>query len=398
MKGEGLWPERFGNYIELEANVGPTIFRTQYLQDPVATDATIIKKSMIVTKTLDEVPSIDQADIVYSSDDFPIKDKESSDYLGSVLAYKVGAMLYITDCLEARMDFVKSIEYVTNVADIYKGIVTIVEDKANGSPIIQQLQDKVAGIQPYNPGTKSKMQRLESASIYMNSGNVIFVKTIKNEETNKYEFSEGVANLIKRLLDFPFVKHDDIVDACTMLISFAFIDKRYSVYGRSFNSDNIVKYDDTYEHMYKNIFFNKEGDIFKCNLIGIQYGEISTIVVLDELSFRSTPKEALKTMTEWYKTNLIIDCSLDESMSGVYMDGVSVEPYRADDFAKSVLELNLAFSKKTVKIADTCKATYADIDNFKYMPTKDESQAFRTEHDGYAANVRSAIKYYGGVV
>lgn len=398
LKGEGLWPERFGNYVELEANVGSTIFRTQYLQDPVATDATVIKKSMIVAKTIDEVPSIDQAEIIYSSDDFPIKDKESSDYLGSVLAYRVGAMLYIIDCLEARMDFVKSIDYVTNVANIYHGVVTIVEDKANGSPIIQELQDKVPGVQAYNPGTKSKIQRLESASIYMNAGNVVFVKTKKNEETNKYEFSEGMSNLVKRLLDFPFVKHDDIVDACTMLISFAYLDKRYSVYGRSFNADNVIEYDDSFDHMYKNIFFNKEGDIFKCSLIGIQYGEVSSIVVLDEMSFKSTPKEALSKMAEWYHTSLIIDCSLDDSMSGVYIDGVSVEPYKPDDFAQSVLKLNLAFSKKTIKIVNTCKSTYADIDNFKYVATKDESQAFRSEHDGYVANIRSAILYYGGII
>lgn len=398
LKGEGLWPERFGNYVELEANVGSTIFRTQYLQDPVATDATVIKKSMIVSKTINEVPSIDQADIVYSSDDFPIKDKENSDFLGSVLGYKVGAMLYIYDCLESHMEFVKSIEFVTQMSEIYKGIVTIVEDKANGSPIIQQLQDKVPGIQAYNPGTKSKIQRLESASIYMNAGNVVFVKTVKNETTNTYEYSEGINNLVKRLLDFPFVKHDDIVDAFTMLVSFAYIDKRYSVYGRSFNSDNIVKYNPEYDNLYKNTFFNKEGDIFKCNLIGIKYGEVSEIIVLDEMSFKSTPEEALQIMKNWHNSNVLLDCSLDESMTGIYSDGVYIEPYKADDFAKSVLDFNLALSRKTVKIVDTCKATFADIDNFKYVATKDESQAFRTEHDGFAANVRIAIRYYGGVI
>ena len=217
-KGDSLWPERFGDYSEIRNQVGEAIFETQYLQNPIASDKTVVKQSMIVEKDACDVPDISAADIVYSAHDFPVKDKDTSDFLGSILAYRVNSTLYIIDCLEKKMAFVKSVEYVKALDTLYPGIIQVIEDKANGSPILQQLQDEVAGMQAFQTGTASKMQRLESASLYLESKNVVFVKTIFNKSTQQWEFSEAIRNLIQRLLNFPFVEHDDIVDAFSMIV------------------------------------------------------------------------------------------------------------------------------------------------------------------------------------
>ena len=150
---------------------------------------------MVVEMDECDVPPLSSADMIYSSHDFPVKDKETSDYLGSVLGYKVGSTLYVFDALEQRMGFVKSVNYVKELSNAYPGIIQVIEDKANGSPILQQLQETVSGMQSFQPGTQSKTQRLESATIYMNAGNVVLVRTQYDKLSNKFIKLENIWKL-----------------------------------------------------------------------------------------------------------------------------------------------------------------------------------------------------------
>lgn len=398
-KGDALWPERFGNYDSLRYQVGETIFETQYLQNPIATDRTAIKTDMIVEKDIVDVPSIDDADMIYSSHDFPVKDKDSSDFLGSVLAYRVGATLYIKDCLEKKMAFVKSVNYVKQLDTLFPGIIQVIEDKANGSPILQQLQDEVPGMQAYQPGTASKMQRLESASLYMSSGNVVLVRSVFNKLTQTYSLPESLQNLKTRLLNFPFVEHDDIVDAFSMLVLFVFMDKRYMVYGRAFNDENICDTSIVDGLSYSTVFFNKEGDNWKVAEIAVKYGIETTLYVTRETHFKASVDEGLKQLKEFAPTkSVFIDCSKTDAMRGMISKTVTVERYETDDFDKSVAQMNLAFAKKLVKIDNKCKLTKADIENFKFSKSKDETVKYASTKDGYVACLRMSLHYYGGII
>ena len=396
-KGDYLWPERFGDYSALRYQVGESIFETQYLQKPVSSDRTAIKPEMIIEKDECDVPSIEQADIVYASHDFPVKDKDSSDYLGSTLAYRVGSNLYIIDNLEKRMAFVKSTEYVQHLEEVYPGIIQVIEDKANGSPILQQLQDKVAGMQAYQPGTASKMQRLESAALYMSSGNVIFVRNKYNKMTNTYELTEALINLKQRLLAFPFVEHDDIVDSFSMLVLYVFMDKKFSVYARSFNSSNIINTKD--KRLYTTIFFNREGDIWKLLEIGVDYGEKTKLVVMKEQRFKANIDDGLLQLKKFAPNKTVfIDCSESDGLQGMYANLVNVEKYDIDDFDKSVTILNYAFSKNLILLDEKCVLTKSDIESFKFAKSKDDTVKYTTTKDGFCACLRVAMKYFGGIV
>lgn len=398
-KGECLWPERFGDYTALRAQVGETVFETQYLQNPIASDRTVIKHDMICEIDECDAPSIDYADMVYASHDFPVKDKDTSDYLGSILAYRVGSNLYITDCLEKKMAFVKSVEYVQLLDSLFGGIIQVIEDKANGSPILQQLQDVVPGMQPYQPGTASKMQRLESASLYMVARNVYFVRTVKDDMTNTYRLSEALKNLVQRLLNFPFVEHDDIVDAFSQLVLFVFMDKRYQVYGRAFNDSNLIILDASITHDYSTIFFNKEGDVWKVLDIAVKYGEITTLTVLRETRFKASIEDGFTKLKEFAPTkSVFIDCSATEAITGMYTQKSSIERYEIEDFDKSVAKLNLAFAKNRVFLNRDCKLTKTDIENCKFSKSKDDSVRYTTTKDGYVACIRVALQYYGGII
>lgn len=396
-KGDFLWPERFGNYESLRADVGETIFETQYLQNPIASDKTAIKQDMIVEKDLSDTPGIENAEITYASHDFPVKDKDTSDFLGSCLGYRVRGILYITDCLEKRMGFTKSVEYVQQVDNVYPGTIQVIEDKANGSPILQQLQDTVAGMQAFQPGTASKFQRLESASLYMTSGNVIFVKTVFNKLTQQWELSPALRNLKQRLLNFPFVEHDDICDAFSMLVLFVFMDRKNMVYGRAFNDENVVDATN-YESNYSTIFFNKEGDLWKAQEIKVKYAEKTKLIVTREIMFKASLNDGLEKLKQFAPTKTVfIDCSATPALSGMNSKSVTVERYEIDDFDKSIAQMNLAFSNKSVLVDKHCVLTKADVENFKFAKSKDENVRYQTTKDGFVACMRIALKYFGGI-
>lgn len=402
-KGDPLWPERFGDYSTLRNEVGESVFQTQYLQKPMNSDKSVIKEEWIIEKDPTEINGYDisnrridmlSVDNVYISHDFPVKDKEKSDNLGSVLGYMINSTLYIVDGLEQKMAFVDSTNYARALDTAYPGSVQIIEDKANGSAILQQLQEFIAGLQSFQPGTASKTQRLESSSIYLKSGNVVFVKTVFNKMTNTWQLSEGLVNLKKKLLKFPFLDHDDIVDAFSQLVLFAFMDKIYMVYGRSFNDLNIIKEIPFTD--YTTVFFNKEGDIWKATEIAVQYSSSSKMYVIKELQFKASASDGLEKLHEvWPNKTMFIDCSISESLSGVYKNKVVVERYEIEDFDVSVGQLNLAFASNRVFVKAECKSTIRDINSFKYDKSKDTNiKKYRTNRDGFVACLRMGIKYY----
>lgn len=396
-KDEYLWPERFGDYASLKIDVGESVWETQYLQKPTSSDRTVFKEEMFIEKDKCDVPDIEYADTIYASHDFPVKDKETSDNLGSVLAYKVGSNIYIIDCLEKKMAFKAGVNYVKQLDTHYLGSIQIIEDKANGSPILQQLQDEVPGLQAYNPGTGSKMQRSESASLYM--GNVIFVKNIYDKFTNTYHLSDGLLNLKKRLLQFPFVKHDDIVDAFTMLLLFVFMDRRYMVYGKSFNYNNIIDIKELKNLNYSTIFFNKEGDIWKALEVAVLYGVSTKLVIKREIRFKASMEEGLNKLKEFAnKKTVFVDCSESDALQGMYNNGCVIEKYNIEDFEQSIAQINLAFSKNLILINKECKLTTSDIETFKFSKSKDETVKYTTTKDGFVSCIRTALRYYGGII
>lgn len=398
-KGESLWKERFGDYSALKQTMPSSVWETQYEQNAIATEDTPIKEYMLKCVPIKEVPDIEHAHMIYASHDFPIKDKETSDFLGSILAYRINKTIYIKDCLETHMDYPKSIRYVQNLDNKYTGIIQVIEDKANGSPIIQQLQGTISGIKAYNPKSNSKMQRLESASLYLD--NVVFIMSDFDELQQKYVLTPTLQNLYDRLLAFPYVSHDDIVDAFSQLILYIFMDSENSVYGRSFNDNNIVYDNETIKNLDGDIFFNKDGDLWKvCKIVADYDFDATTIYVVKEDRFKATIEEGIKRLKEFAgnETTYFIDCSATETLYDVNEVGLIIDYYNIEDFEKSVVELNAGFSRKTVKICKDCVITKGDIETFKYATTKNDESKFQTDRDGMCACLRVAMTHYGNVI
>lgn len=401
--GDFLWPERFGDYSSLRAQVGETVWQTQYLQNPVATDKTYIKEEMIREEDATNCPGwnasagcIDELNVdrIFASHDFPAKKGIKTDFLGSILAYKVKKVLYVVDCYEAKQDFKDSMSYIKGIDANYPSCVQIIEDKANGSPLLTTLQEEVPGMQGYNPGTDSKEERVNLASPWINSGNVVFVKTHFNKITNQWELSPALQKLKQRLINFPFVEHDDIVDALSMLILYLFLDLKYSVYVRSLNDMNIISKENQ-SIDYSTVFFNREGDTWKVLDIGIKYDLYTKLVVLRELTFIASIEKGLGIMKEFAPDkNVFIDCSKDP-VGLIYTDDLAIEHYDTGEFEKSVTSLNLAIANKNVLFDNHCKLVRGDLEDFKY--DKRTPGKFLTTRDGFVSCLRTAMSYYGGI-
>ena len=232
----------------------------------------------------------------------------------------------------------------------------------------------------------------------MESGNVVFVKNKFDMLAQDYSLTDSLKNLTQRLLAFPFVEHDDIVDAFSQLVLFVFMDKRYMVYGRAFNDNNIVDTSKLKDD-YSTVFFNKEGDVWKIARIVVEYGIETKLYVTKELRFKGSVKDGLAELKKFAPDkSVFIDCSETEAMYGMTDKDISVEKYMIDDFDKSVSQMNLAFAKKRVLLDKACHLVQNDIEAFKFSKSKDDNVKYITTKDGFVACLRVALHYFGGIV
>jgi len=84
----------------------------------------------------------------------------------------------------------------------------LIEDKANGSAVIQLLQHEISGIIPVNP-RGGKIARAQAISPIVEAGNLFLPHPL---------YASWVDDFIEECVSFPNGAHDDQVDAMTQAI------------------------------------------------------------------------------------------------------------------------------------------------------------------------------------
>lgn len=135
--------------------------------------------------------------------DCTFKDSSSSDFVaGGVLARK-GANFYLLDLHHKRMGFVDTMKAIRAMSDKWpQARSKYIEDKANGSAVIDMLKDEISGITPVEPDG-GKEARANAVSPLFEAGNVYL------PHPNLCSWSEDV---VEELVAFPNAAHDDLVD------------------------------------------------------------------------------------------------------------------------------------------------------------------------------------------
>ncbi|WP_309030783.1 phage terminase large subunit [Streptomyces alfalfae] len=166
--------------------------------------------------TLPDAYTVHEADQVVMSWDMTFKDTKSSDYVVGQVWARQGANVYLLDQIRKRLSF-------TDTLTAFKGLVArwpqatakYVEDKANGTAVINTLKNEIPGIIAVTP-TESKYARANAVAPVIEAGNAFLPDT----SIALFDPEE----LIEEAAGFPNAAHDDQVDATSQALAQLLLD------------------------------------------------------------------------------------------------------------------------------------------------------------------------------
>ena len=388
-KGDLLWEERFGDYTEIRFSMGESNFQTQYQQNARAADSAIIKEDYIHYIPENDVEEFKAtSEMHYASHDCPVKDAEINDYHGFAEGYGRGTELIITDSWQEHMGYVKEKQLLSTLNSIDPAIGQIIEDKANGAALLQDLKGDVPGLIAFDPGTNSKTQRLSLASVYMQSGSVRFVKN----EHNDY--------LIAQLLKFPFLVHDDIVDAFSQLVLYHFTQRKAGVYTNCFTYENIVTNSEKLPSVNQCLFgATLTGQIIK--IIQVRTDK-DKFIVCNEWQVNGLQKFEEFYLSELKGNPVFIDASYENSLYNIIGNPrIVMRKFNDKDRDKSIQLMKVGFYKKKILVEKHCMQTANDISKLRIVQTSAQiikgTQVIETVDEGFAGCLRGIITTQKGL-
>ncbi len=218
--GKCNWPGKFPDkqsINELRKSIGNDIsWYREYLLKIISDYGQVVNPEWI--HYYDELPKDKRPSKVYTCVDLAISEKSSADYTAMVSACIYGRedemKIYILpNPINERMDFPKSIDCLrtltyslTEYRPFSKQRV-FVEEVGYQTSFTQQTMyaDIPATIDPFKPGTRDKRTRLALTTPALQNAKVQFPVY-------------GAERLIEQILGFGIEKHDDLVDAFSMVV------------------------------------------------------------------------------------------------------------------------------------------------------------------------------------
>ncbi len=213
--GEYVW-DRFDESVlkELEHAVGPYMFSTLYMNEPLSGIDTLFKRTWIryyqtmpKTSNLSFCSSIDPA----SAETDGSSDPDYTVVLTSAID-RVTGQIYVVHYTRRRMNAGEQVDAMFDHYGAYKPLVFKVEAIGYQRTLIHWVQKRqnetgqVFYIDPIKSHKVSKVDRVRGLQPYF-AGHMIMIKSDMGE-------------LERELLSFPNAAHDDIVDALSMHIKF----------------------------------------------------------------------------------------------------------------------------------------------------------------------------------
>lgn len=203
-----LWPERFSSEAinQIKKELGPRGEAAQLQQHPVPLTGSVFEKEHVQFWT--ERPSVKT---IVSSWDCTFKETGSSYVVGQVWGISTNDESYVLlDQIRKRMSFSETLSAIRKFATKYPFCSAhLIEEKANGSAIIDVLQGEIPGICPVMPlgGKEARAHAIENL---WSNGQVLL------PSPEQYAW---VNELVQELLEFPSSLFDDQVDAMTQALS-----------------------------------------------------------------------------------------------------------------------------------------------------------------------------------
>lgn len=202
--------------------VGSRTWNALYQQRPSPAGGSIFKRHWFnfYVRTHEQKAALSDADGVevlpklfnktVQSWDCTFKKTDTSDFVSGQVWSKRDARFYLRDRVNERMDLPDTMKAIKNMSEKWPDArAKYVEDKANGTAVIQMLEKKISGLIPVNP-EGGKEARANAVAPLFEAGNVYLPHP---------SIAPWVEDFIEELTTFPNGAHDDDVDSCTQAIN-----------------------------------------------------------------------------------------------------------------------------------------------------------------------------------
>lgn len=205
--GELLNPERLGEVAvqKMEKAIGAYHTASQLQQRPASRGGTIFQR-----RHWNFYRALPQLDEVIISTDCSFKDTDGSDYVAIQVIGRRGADKYLIKRIKERMGFSATVKAIRSVRAAYPhAVANLIEDKANGSAVIEVLKTEIPGTIAITPDG-GKEARAYAVQPQHEAGNFWLPDP---------SLDPDIETFLSELSSFPSGPHDDEVDAWTQGIN-----------------------------------------------------------------------------------------------------------------------------------------------------------------------------------
>jgi len=208
--GEALHPARESlvTLSTIRQTIGEYNFASQYQQNPTPVGGAMVKTAWLRFYTPAERPQ--RFSEIVQSWDTANKATELSDYSVCTTWGVLGKSFYLLDVFRKRLDYPDLRRQVEQLARGHKANSVVIEDRASGTQLIQDLQRQMFGVRPYDPPPKTdKIMRLHTQTAAFENGFVLLPA-----------HAPWLADYIGELTGFPGTRYDDQVDSTTQALDY----------------------------------------------------------------------------------------------------------------------------------------------------------------------------------
>ena len=253
--GDSLCPEigRGNEWLEAFKKVyvgkeGSRAWTALYQGRPVAAEGNLIKREW--WQYYDNNYRELELPYVIISVDAAFKDGDDNDFVAIQVWGKKNKKYYLLDAIKKHLNFVDTLAAIRNLKSKYpETIFILIEDKANGTAIINVLSAEMEGVIPVKP-EGGKVTRANAVSPAIESGCVYLPR-----------FASFVDDFVSECSAFPNGAHDDQVDAMTQALNrMLFVDADVV-------SPQSIKYNKWSPHMYED--FENADDELQTELLAL---------------------------------------------------------------------------------------------------------------------------------